>query len=150
MSDVQPDDRFVSFVDPVYGIRAMVKILISYNARGINTTKGIISAWAPAHENPLNSYIGFVSSYTFAAEDEILEVDNPNDIIPLLEAIVKFENGQQPYDYETFESAYYLALGKEKPCLKNLKQSLPNSSQRSLMKLSLMGRFRLWLERLFG
>lgn len=132
----QPDARFCCFTDPVYGIRAMVRILMTYNGRGTDTIREIISTWAPKQEkaNPTESYIDFVASETLIGEDEPVDIDNPHDMIPILEAIVRFENGQQPYPYETFETAYYLATGKEKPCLTSLKyktNSPPNSPRNS-------------------
>lgn len=115
LSVEQPDGRFCSFVTPEYGIRAMVRILMTYHSRGTDTVEEIISTWAPKHENPLKNYINFVCSHMFIKPDEPIDINDPNDVIPLLEAIVKFENGIQPYEPEVFETAYYMALGKDKP-----------------------------------
>lgn len=134
MDKDQPHPRFCRFTDPVHGIRAMIRILMTYNGRGIDTVPEIISAWAPKHENPLESYIDFICSEMFVKPDKIINIDDPRDVIPLCQSIVRFENGQNPYDYETFETAYYLATGKEKPCLTSQKSrtnSPPNSPKNS-------------------
>lgn len=47
-----PDGEFV------YGLRAGARLLKNYSTRyGINTVAGIISRFAPAHENPTDIYI---------------------------------------------------------------------------------------------
>lgn len=113
MSDIQPDPVFCSFRSPEYGIRAMVKILMTYNGRGIDTIREIVSSWAPKFENPLENYINFVSDKTLTKPDEPLDIENPHDIIPVLKAIVHFENGQQPYEPNVYTKAYFMAKGEE-------------------------------------
>lgn len=100
------DGEFCIFVRPEYGIRAMAKILASYEKRGVDTLSEIISAWAPAVENNTQSYILFVSAKTGIS---------PIDIVGrhrwpvLLAAIITQENGIQPYTMELIKSGVEMA-----------------------------------------
>lgn len=94
----QTDPRFVQFTTPEYGIRAMAKILSSYANRGLVTTRSIISAWAPPTENNTASYINSVASNIGISPDAPLSrAQWPG----LIAAIIRHENGVQPYDSST-------------------------------------------------
>ena len=61
--DQSKDEEFSQFSTPEYGIRAMFKILKTYNDKyNLNTIEGIINRWAPPIENDTEAYINFVSS----------------------------------------------------------------------------------------
>lgn len=105
LSAEQPDPAFCKFVAPVYGIRAMVKILQSYRKRGRDTVAEIISAWAPTVENDTAAYIKSVCSRVGVGPNDPVEPGNPN----LLKAIITHENGQQPYSDNTINDAIKLA-----------------------------------------
>lgn len=99
MSDTQTDKSFIQFTDPIYGIRAINRILRTYQRRGINTVSGVISRWAPPNENDTGAYISAVASKLNVEPNEVidLEIFAPE----LTEAIIKHENGLQPYDVAT-------------------------------------------------
>lgn len=82
---VGSDGVFVKFSSPVYGIRAIYRILRNYHKRGINTISKIINTWAPsnADHNPTNNYIRFIVNKTGIDENEELsfKVDNYRSII---------------------------------------------------------------------
>ncbi len=52
------DQSFCQFVDPVYGIRAIAKVMFSYRDKhGLNTVESIINRYAPPNENNTQGYI---------------------------------------------------------------------------------------------
>ena len=63
MSAEQADPDFITFISPVWGIRAMARTLTTYSTSyGLNTVEGIIGRWAPESENDTASYIAHVAS----------------------------------------------------------------------------------------
>ena len=108
MSPEQTDSEYVQFDDPVYGIRAMVKLLRNYQSRyGLNTIAGIIDRWAPPNENITGSYITHVAQV--ANVDPNAEIDINHYMIPVVETIIKHENGSNPYTREQVTRAIQLA-----------------------------------------
>lgn len=101
MADIQPDPRYITFKTPEYGIRAMARILRTYRERyDLFTVNGIISRWAPPSENPTSKYVAFVADRL--AVDAYTDLTFSDETVAgLIEAIIRFENGQQPYDRET-------------------------------------------------
>lgn len=91
---VGDDGRFIIFESPEYGVRAMARILKSYDRRGINTISEIISTWAPPFENDTQSYINSVSGRVGIDKNQPVTVEQYPEIIA---AIIKHENGKQPY-----------------------------------------------------
>lgn len=106
MAADQTDSAFVVFESPEYGIRAMDKILDSYAKRGIVRLGQIIGTWAPPNENDTNSYIDAVSASTGLAPSAIVTAaDRP----ALIAAIIKHENGINPYSVAQIETGVSLA-----------------------------------------
>ena len=94
-ASVQTDPSFVVFKDPVYGIRAIVRIMRSYKRGGITTLAAAIDRWAPPNENNSQAYVGAVCAGCGVSADAVVDLDS---IMPLLvKAIVLHENGVQPY-----------------------------------------------------
>ena len=108
MAQEQLDPHFVTFNDPVYGIRAMAKILAAYEARGICTIEGIVSTWAPAADgNNIAAYVQDVCHRCNVGPDELLSVMG---FLPhLIEAIIWHEQGQQPYTDDQIQQGIKLA-----------------------------------------
>jgi hypothetical protein len=100
------DGAFCRFVDVRYGIRAMVKILNSYYKRNINSVAAIINAWAPASENDTFSYISRVAFELNVMRDAYLP---PERWPELIAAIIKHENGAQPYTIAMINEGVALA-----------------------------------------
>jgi len=102
------DGEFVVFSDPVYGVRAMARVLKNYRDRyGLDTVEEIISRWAPPTENNTQAYIDAVSRALAVAPDDPLDLDR---VLPeLVAAIIRHENGIQPYDVATIERGVALA-----------------------------------------
>lgn len=104
----QTDGAFFQFEQPEYGIRAMTRVLQNYQGKhGINTIRGIISRWAPGIENNTAAYIAAVSRAVGVHPDERINV---NEIMmPLVNAIIVHENGQNPYSLTTISAGIGLA-----------------------------------------
>jgi len=106
MSAQQSDSRFVVFDQPVYGIRAAARILKSYQRRGIQNIAGIVSTWAPAHENDTAAYISVVEQRARISRNQYLtEADYP----AVIAAMIYMENGEQPYPLELIQEGVNLA-----------------------------------------
>jgi hypothetical protein len=106
----QPDPAFCQFSAPVYGIRAMAKILLSYQRRGIRTIKGIISAWAPPSENDTDAYSRDVAQRAGIFETDQIDVRDPEVCAALVKGIIWHENGSQPYSDNTINDGVKLAI----------------------------------------
>lgn len=93
----QTDGRFAQFKDPTWGIRALAILLINYQDKHkIRTIKGIINRWAPSVENNTQAYIDFVSDSSGFTQAEKLDMHNYDHLRPILEAIIRHENGRGP------------------------------------------------------
>lgn len=93
------DKDFCVFIAPEFGIRAMAKILRNYNdIYKISTVAGIIHRWAPPSENDTVSYVRHVSKILSVDSDETINVKDEKVMLKLIKAIIKHENGVQPYD----------------------------------------------------
>lgn len=89
------DGVFDIFDTPENGIRAMVKILATYRARGITSIRDIIDEWAPPQDkNNTEAYINAVASRMNATRSTRID---PANMIDFISAIIKHENGSQPY-----------------------------------------------------
>lgn len=105
-ADQSADSRFVVFESPEYGIRAMARILKSYNRRGLVTVSQIIGTWAPENENDTGAYIDSVAASTGLDKTSVVTEERYPDLIA---AIIKHENGIQPYSDELIKSGVALA-----------------------------------------
>lgn len=123
----QTDPDFCVFVAPVWGIRAIAKILIGYDKRGWNTVKKIISRWAPASENNTKAYIAAVAQAVGVEPDEVLDVDATHVMLPLVKAIISHENGQCPYTDNAILEALRLAGVSDSPQVPLAKKLAPQA-----------------------
>lgn len=120
--DQQKDPTFIVFTSAVWGLRAMACTLITYydkrlapDGSKIDTLDEIIGRWAPAADsNNTSAYASDVEKQTGHGALDVLNMHTYADIRPLLEAIVRHENGQQPYSAAQFDQALTLA-GVVKP-----------------------------------
>ena len=98
LADRQGDVEFFTFESAIYGIRALARTLISYQDKhGLRTIRQIISRWAPPNENNTNAYIRAVVTEVGQDADQILDMHRFDHLLPLTKAIIRHENGQQPY-----------------------------------------------------
>jgi len=107
MAAEQKDAAFVTFISPEYGIRAMVKLFASYRDRyGLMSISQIIGRYAPPSENDTAAYIAAVSKEIDTPKDARLGVD---DYPGFIAAVIRHENGQQPYPLSTITAGIALA-----------------------------------------
>jgi hypothetical protein len=104
----QPDPDFVTFQAPEWGLRAMAKILTTYQRNGLDTVAEIIARWAPTNENDTAAYVASVAQAVGLNPDAPLDLTNPGLMASMLKAIVRHENGQQPYSDDQFAQALRL------------------------------------------
>lgn len=108
------DPRFCQFVSPAYGIRAIARTLITYQDKyNIRTVTAAINRWAPPVENDTGSYVRAVQR---AVGGEMVDMHDYQYLRPLVEAIIKHENGIGPmknsntwYDAATIDEGLRLA-----------------------------------------
>lgn len=104
------DKSFCVFEEPKWGIRALCKVLITYNRRyGLNTVKEIISRFAPTSENDTTAYMNHVAKLLNVRPDDRIPVCNERVMYTLITAIIQHENGQQPYSEEVIKGAMLMA-----------------------------------------
>jgi len=95
---------FIVFDTPENGLRALARVLRTYaNNYGLTTIEQIISRWAPPNENDTQSYINSAASSTGISPVQPLTA---NDYPLLIAAIVRHENGQQPYSNEQIQTGF--------------------------------------------
>ena len=109
LDEPKHDGRFMRFVDPVFGIRALARVLSNYQRlHGINTVRGIVNRWAPPSENDSGSYMNHVASVLGVGVDEPIEViDHLQDLVIV---ITLHENGEQPYTMSQLNEGINKAL----------------------------------------
>lgn len=103
-TDQSPDPRFVVFTDPRWGVRAIARVLITYQDKRraqdgsrIDSVREFIDRWAPAVENDTAAYIKAVASALgIGPDDETVDVYDFNTMRTLTLAIIRHENGPGP------------------------------------------------------
>lgn len=103
------DNRFAQFKDPVFGIRALACVLITYQDKRkakdgsrIDSVKEIIERWAPSFENDTGAYANSVAALLggVGPDDEVIDVHNFEHLRPIVEGIIRHENGRGPLKTE--------------------------------------------------
>lgn len=106
----EPEGRFCRFAAPKWGIRAIARLLITYqDQHDLNTVRGIINRWAPPIENDSDAYVNAVASSLGVDADDIVDVHTYEHSLGLVKAIIRHENGVQPYTAEELEEGLKLA-----------------------------------------
>ncbi|WPD00371.1 structural protein [Proteus terrae] len=109
LSAQQTDKDFCQFVSPEYGIRAIYKLLQTYQNRDkLNTVSAIINKYAPDNENNTAGYIQRAAKDIGVSVNEPINVSSKPVAIALATAIVGVELGYQPYSQKVFEDAWLL------------------------------------------
>ncbi|MBJ2116172.1 MULTISPECIES: structural protein [Proteus] len=109
LSAQQIDKDFCQFVSPEYGIRAIYKLLQTYQKKyELNTVESIIDRYAPPNENNTVSYINRAAKDIGVSVNEPINVSSKPVAIALATAIVGVELGYQPYSQKVFEDAWLL------------------------------------------
>lgn len=115
----QNNKKFVRFSQPLYGIRALMKTLKTYEQiHGIHTINSIIKRWAPSVENNTSAYIIDVCDRTGIPQHVLIDITDKNVMIKLAKAIVIHENGVGAplinwYSDSLYAQAADMVLGEE-------------------------------------
>lgn len=110
LSASQTDSRFYQFDQPVYGIRALARVLKNYQRlHGIHTLRGVINRWAPSHENNTSAYLRAVSNDTGISPDAPIDLTRDSTLSLVVPAIIRHENGEQPYSASLITDAINMA-----------------------------------------
>lgn len=100
------DGEFIIFTSPVYGIRAIAKILATYRSRGITSLSDIVATWAPPNENDTDQHTRNISAISgLPVNAEI----NSSNMLSFIEGLIYAENGTQPYSSGTINRGIELA-----------------------------------------
>lgn len=103
-ADQSGDPRFVVFNGPRWGIRAIARVLITYQDKRrakdgsrIDSVREFIERWAPASENDTGAYAKAVASALgIGPDDERVDVYHYETMRTLVLAIIRHENGPGP------------------------------------------------------
>lgn len=106
---VKGKGRFAHFKDAHSGLRALGVVLIRYQQyHNIKTVEKLVARFAPAHENDVSSYENFVARHLGLYTKSPLWITH--NLPDIMEAIIHFENGRQPYSREDIVRACEAAL----------------------------------------
>lgn len=73
---------FATFVNTVYGYRAMIKLIQNYIAGGYDTLSEIIYRYAPPSDNnPTEAYINFVADHSFIPRNQKIQLNNLPSVV---------------------------------------------------------------------
>lgn len=106
-SALQGDKDFVTFIGPEWGLRAIVRILDSYQREGLDTVRRVITRWSPPHENPTEQYVLNVAQACAVDPDTPILLSAHRE--DLVRAIVHQECGSWPYTDQILQLGIELA-----------------------------------------
>ncbi|MNF81009.1 hypothetical protein D3C85_548610 [compost metagenome] len=93
-----PKPRFARFDTPENGIRALGKLLLTYQRKhGLKTVKAIISRWAPSVENDTGAYVRAVEANTGTRPGAEIDLTQPAVMAGFVKAIIQHENAGFSY-----------------------------------------------------
>ena len=100
------DGAFEQFEDPIMGLRAAAVLLIShYDRRHLDTIRKLVQVWAPPSENDTEAYARVVVRTSGIGIDEPLDLHDHKCLKPILTAMIRVENGRQPYTEAQIDAA---------------------------------------------
>lgn len=92
------ETRFARFDKPENGIRALTKLLLTYqNKHGLKTVKSIINRWAPSVENDTDAYVRAVEFNTGTSPGAEINLRDPAVMKGFVRAIIRHENAGYEY-----------------------------------------------------
>lgn len=104
------EKRFAVFRSPEYGIRALVKLLQTYQSKHrLKTIRGIINRWAPPVENDTGAYARAVAKAVGVGPDDPIDMRDRKTAAALVSAIIAHENSGFRYAAAVFEKGLALA-----------------------------------------
>lgn len=115
LGEVRPsrDPDFKEFETMAYGYRAMFVLLDTYRSRyGLDTIRRMLYRYAPPEENLTERYVQYVVDYSGIMPDEVVDTRSELDMIPIVAAMSKMENGVGANRQEV-EEGWRLFVAKE-------------------------------------
>ncbi|WP_272677207.1 hypothetical protein [Providencia sp. PROV160] len=94
------NDMMAVFASERDGLAAMSRQLMLDAEKGKNSIDDYIRKYAPTNENKTQEYIDMVSKQTGYGAFESLDMHNPEVLSKLMNAMIKVENGAQPFSYD--------------------------------------------------
>ena len=120
-ADQRAESKFCVFTAPWWGIRAMAKVLQRYYFHGsLQTVAGMVSKYAPGHENPTDIYTGTVAAAMGVDANKYFHL-NFASLAIMVDTMINFENGAQPYTWEI--PAGIIMAGKLQPLIKDVSKT---------------------------
>ena len=105
------DPDFKEFSTMAYGYRAVFVLLDTYRSRyGLTTIRQMLNRYAPPTENFTEGNVRFVADYSGVMPDEIIDTRSEKDMIPIVAAMSKIENGVAA-NIEDVERGWELFVG---------------------------------------
>ncbi|MGF1747717.1 structural protein [Vibrio cionasavignyae] len=102
------DRAFETFSHSKYGFRAATRLVRNYQSLyGLDTLSGIVSRWAPAHENDTNNYTQFVAGKIGVSPNDTLNLGDDALMTRLVHAMSIMEVGHY---YSMQDAAQGVAL----------------------------------------
>ena len=96
LSKEQSDNSFFCFIAPEWGYRAAIITLRNYYRKHrLRTLRAWIERWAPPVENDTEAYIKCVCRRTGFSEAFEPDIDNKEQMIPIVAAMSFMENGAE-------------------------------------------------------
>lgn len=93
-----PKPRFAKFDTAEEGLVCLRDQLVRYyTVYRLHTVSEMINRWAPTSENNTASYVAGVARGIGVGGDTVLTVLNADILTGLMNAIIRYENGMNPY-----------------------------------------------------
>lgn len=110
-SAYQDKSGFASFTHPVYGYRAMAKILLTYQrVHKLESLTDFISRYAPPSENPTKEYIKFVAKKADFTTFSRINLENEVVLFTVIKYMTLFEQGRNPDSDDIILAGVRMAL----------------------------------------
>ena len=113
MTDFQRRETvFCVFREPVWGLRAMARILFNYqHLHRLTSVDAMIGRWAPPEDNnATDAYAAFVAKRMGLNVGETFDFLKSDLASPMIQAMVRMENGIQPYTSGQIKRAHAMAI----------------------------------------
>lgn len=116
LADPVSDGRYCRFTHPQYAIRAMLWLMLTYQAKyRFKTITQIIERYAPRQDkNATTEYIAHVAKRAGIKPNQAISLRDYETAVAVVTAMIEFENGIQPQPYpdEMIETAIGLVITK--------------------------------------
>ena len=98
------DTEFETFESPEDGIRAIAKILLTYQDKyNLKTIQQMICRWAPPAENNTSAYVNAVCADCCEMSNVPVSLHDPVLLTKMVTAIIRHENGRVVYSNALIE-----------------------------------------------